>query len=222
MKNKALFKDLIKGTLKDKTILRILMNNRLRNMQELNGKILDLGSGTIRPSYHNFLKISKNSQIVSVDVSDERKPDIYANLEQPFPLKEEEFDYALCFNLLEHIFNYKNLISETHRILKNGGKLIGAVPFLTSIHADPDDYFRYTESALKKIFREAGFRDIQIEALGYGPFVVGYYTIAFLIPKFLRSVFMFPAILLDKIIAKLKKIHGKEKYVLVYYFECKK
>jgi SAM-dependent methyltransferase len=222
MKNKVLFKDLIKGTLKDKTILRILMNNRLRNVQELDGKILDLGSGIIRSSYHNFLKISKNSQIVSVDVSDERKPDIYADLEQKFPFNDKEFDYALCFNLLEHIFDYKNLVGEACRVLKNGGKLIGAVPFLTGVHADPNDYFRYTKSALERIFKASGFEDVQIEALGYGPFVVGYYTISFLIPRFLRPVFMFPAIILDKIIAKLKKIHGKNKYVLIYYFECKK
>jgi len=222
MKNKALFKDLIKGTLKDKTILRVLMNNKLRRVQELDGKILDLGSGTIRPSYYNFLKINKNAEIISIDVFDERRPDIYADLEQSFPLKEKEFDYALCFNLLEHIFNYNNLVCESFRVLKNNGKLIGAVPFLASVHADPNDYFRYTKSALKRIFEKAGFSDIKIEALGYGPFVVGYYTTAFLIPRFLRPIFMFSAIILDKIIAKLKKIHNKEKYVLVYYFECKK
>lgn len=221
MKNK-LFKDLIKGTLKDKTILRILMNNRLRKVQELDGKILDLGSGIVRPSYHDFLKISKSSKIVSVDVSGERKPDVYADLEQRFPFNDEEFDYALCFNLLEHIFDYRNLIGEAHRVLKQGGRLIGAVPFLASVHADPNDYFRYTKSALERIFKAFGFAETRIEALGYGPFVVGYYTVSFLIPSFLRPVFMFPAILLDKIVAKIKKIHNKDKYVLTYYFECKK
>lgn len=217
-----MFKDLIIGTLKDKTILRILMNNRLRRVQELDGRILDLGSGTIRPSYHDFLKISKDSKIISVDVSDERKPDVYADLEQRFPFDDGEFDYALCFNLLEHIFDYKNLIGEVYRVLKQGGRLIGAVPFLASVHADPNDYFRYTKSALEKIFRAAGFEDARIEALGYGPFVVGYYTISFSIPRFLRPIFMFPAILLDKVIAKIKKIHNKDKYVLTYYFEYKK
>jgi len=224
MKNKIKipFRDIIKGTFKDKTILRILMNNRARITQELNGKILDLGSGTVKPSYYEFLRINENAEIISVDISDERKPSVKADLEGLFPFEDKEFSYVLCFNLLEHIFNYQNLINESYRVLQNNGKLIGAVPFLSSIHADPNDYFRYTQSSLSRIFNEIGFRDIKIEALGYGPFVMGCYTTAFLFPRFLRIFLLFPAIFLDKIIAKLKKIHGKEKYVLVYYFECKK
>jgi hypothetical protein len=123
---------------------------------------------------------------------------------------------------MEHIYNYKNLINESYRVLQNDGKFIGAVPFLSSVHADPNDYFRYTRSALNKISNEVGFRDIKIEALGYGPFVVNYYTTAFLFPKFLRIFLLISAILLDKIVFRLKKIHGKEKYVLIYYFECEK
>lgn len=221
MKNKIqLFKDIISGTFKDKTILRILMNNRIRLTQALNGKILDLGSGTIKPSYYEFLKIDESAEIISVDISDERKPSVKTDLEKPFSFKDGEFNYVLCFNLMEHIYNYKNLINESYRVLQNDGKFIGAVPFLGSVHGDPDDYFRYTESALNNIFQEAGFKDIKIEALGYGPFAICYYMTEFLLPKFLRPIFVFPVIFLDKIIAKLNKRHGKDKYVLMYYFEC--
>lgn len=219
---KNLFKDLIKGTLKGKTILRILMNNRIRKIQKLKGRILDLGSGTIRPSYYEFLKISKDAEIISTEISDKRKPDIKADLEKPFPFKDKEFNHVLCFNLLEHIFNYRNVVSESFRILKSNGKLIGAVPFLASVHGDPNDYFRYTKSTLKKIFKQAGFKEIKIEPLGYGPFAVSYYTIAFLFPRLIQIILLFPAIFLDKIIVKLNRIHGKEKYVLMYYFECRK
>ncbi len=217
-----LFKDLIKETLKGKSILRILMNNRIRENQKLKGRILDLGSGTIQSSYYRFLRIDKYSKIISIEISDERKPDIKADLEKPFPFKDKEFNYVLCFNLLEHIFNYRSLVNESFRILKNNGEFIGAVPFLISVHPDPDDYFRYTKSSLEKLFKEAGFQKITIESLGYGPFVISYYAIAFLFPKFLRIFLLFPAILLDKLIVKLNKKHGKEKYVLIYYFECRK
>lgn len=219
---KNLFKDLIKGTLKGKTILRILMNNRIRKAQRLKGRILDLGSGTIRPSYYEFFKISKDAEIVSTEISDKRKPDIKADLEKPFPFKDKEFNYVFCFNLLEHVFNYRNVVRESFRILKSNGKLIGAVPFLASVHGDPDDYFRYTKSTLKKIFKQAGFKEVKIEPLGYGPFAASYYTIAFLFPRLIQIILLFPAIFLDKIIVKLNKIHGKEKYVLIYYFECRK
>lgn len=219
---KGMFKDLIKETFRGKSLPRILINNRMKKTEPIKGRILDLASGTKRPSYYRFLQVDKKSEITSVDISDERKPDIKADLEKPFPFQDKGFDYVFCFNLLEHIFNYRNLISESCRVLKENGKLIGTVPFLGSVHGDPDDYFRYTESTLEKLFQEAGFSETKIEALGYGPFVVGYYMVAFLIPRFLRIALLFPAILLDKIIFKLNKRHGKDKYVLMYYFECKK
>ena len=43
-----------------------------------------------------------------------------------------------------------------------------ATPFLFHIHGSPSDYFRYTGSALEKIVRESGFREVQVEALGFG------------------------------------------------------
>lgn len=219
---KNLFKDLIKETLRGKSLPRILINNRMKKTPKIRGRILDLASGKIRPSYYRFLDIDKKAEIVSIDISDERKPDIKADLEGLFPFGDKKFDNVFCFNLLEHIFNYENLTGESFRVLKDNGKFIGTVPFLGSVHGDPDDYFRYTESTLRRIFREAGFKDAKIEALGYGPFVVGYYMIAFLFPKLIRIPLLFLAVFLDKIIIKLNKRHGREKYVLMYYFECKK
>lgn len=219
---KNLFKDLIKETLRGKSLPRILINNRMKKAPKIKGRILDLASGKIRPSYYRFLDVDKNAEIVSIDISDERKPDIKADLEELFPFKDKKFDNVFCFNLLEHIFNYENLTGESFRVLKDNGKFIGTVPFLGSVHNDPDDYFRYTESTLKRIFKQAGFKEIKIEALGYGPFAVGYYMIAFLFPKLIRIPLLFLAIFLDRIIIKLNKRHGREKYVLMYYFECKK
>lgn len=217
-----IFKDFFKETLRGKSLPRILINDRMRKTEPIKGRILDLASGTKKPSYYRFLKVDDASDIISVDISDERKPEIKADLEKPFPFPEKEFDYVFCFNLLEHIYNHSNLINEAHRVLKEGGKLIGTVPFLGSVHGDPDDYFRYTKSALNNIFKQAGFQNIKIEALGYGPFAVCYYMTEFLLPKFLRPIFVFPTILLDKIVLKLNKKHGKDKYVLMYYFECVK
>jgi len=217
-----MFKDIIKETLRGKSLPRILINDRMKKTDSIKGRILDLASGTKRPSYYRFLKVDKNSDIISVDISDERKPDIKADLEKPFPFKDKDFDYVFCFNLLEHIYNYQNVIGEASRALKDNGKLIGTVPFLGSVHGDPDDYFRYTKSTLTRLFQNAGFKDIKIEALGYGPFAISYYMTEFLLPRFLRPIFVFPAIALDKIIFKLNQRHGKEKYVLMYYFECKK
>ena len=75
---------------------------------------------------------------------------------------------------------------------------------------------------MQRVFRGAGFRNINIEAVGYGPFAVNYYMIASAFPKIIRVPLLFSAILMDKIVIKFKKQHNKDKYVLMYYFECKK
>ena len=217
-----LFKDLIRETFRGKTLPRILTNNRMRKTKEVGGSILDLASGNQRPSYYRFLKIDKEAKITSVDISDERSPDIRADLEKPFPFKDAEFDNIFCFNMLEHVFNYSNVINESARVIKDNGRMVGTVPFLGSVHGDPDDYFRYTKSTLKRVFKKAGFKEIKIEAIGQGPFAVNYYLAEPFISKYLKIFFLFPALFLDKIIYKLNKNHGRSKYVLMYYFECVK
>ena len=47
-----------------------------------------------------------------------------------------EFDYVLSFDVLEHVPSYRNALSEFHRVLKPGGKLILTAPFVCSYPAN--------------------------------------------------------------------------------------
>ncbi len=200
----SLFKNLIIETLRGKTIWRILFNFELKNFK-IGGEILDIGAGNERSSYFRFFQLMPEHKITTIDITNERKPDIIADLEKGFPMADNKFDYVLCFNLLEHIYGHQKVVNECFRILKSGGVLLGTVPFIMHYHADPSDYFRYTHQALKKIFQTAGFSDIKIKALGYGPFIAGFSQIEYLLPGFIK-IFIIPLlILLDKIIIKIKK-----------------
>ena len=183
---------------------------------KVNGKILDLGAGRNRPSYYRFLDIENRSEIVTVDISAEKNPDVVADLEGPFPFRSESFDCIFAFNLLEHIYDYENLLNEAYRVLKNGGYMYGVVPFLVNVHGDPHDYFRYTETALSKMLNEVGFWDINTKALGFGPFTAAYSQIQSYIPQILRIPFIFLGIVIDRII----KSHGC--FPLAYLFICEK
>ena len=151
-----------------------------------------------------------------------KKSDLKIDLEKPLPIKENEFDYVLCFSLLEHIFNYKLLIGESRRVLKENGKLIGFVPFLKDIHPDPNDYFRYTYSTLRKLFKETGFKEIKVEAIGCGPFSASYSLIAFIFPRFIKFIIVAIVIMMDNLLITIKKKLNKNQYPLGYYFECQK
>ena len=72
------------------------------------------------------------------------------DLEKNIDLPDNSFDTVILFNVLEHIKNYKNLLSEINRILKKDGKLELFVPFMHRYHEDPKDIFRPTHFYLDK------------------------------------------------------------------------
>ncbi|MFH1225825.1 MAG: methyltransferase domain-containing protein [bacterium] len=212
--------NLLAETLRGKTIWRSLFNFELKKIK-VAGEILDIGAGNERSSYFRFLQLAENHKITAIDITNERKPDIIADLEEGIPTEADKFDYVMCFNLLEHIYGHQRVVNECFRVLKSGGVLLGTVPFIMHYHADPSDYFRYTHQALARIFQTAGFSEIKIKALGYGPFVAGFSQIEYLIPGFLKILIIPFLILLDKVLMKIKK-HYRENYALGYLFTIKK
>jgi SAM-dependent methyltransferase len=220
--NKSLLKDILVETWRGKNMDRLLLNNALRSI-ELSGDILDLGSGGTKASYHRFIKFIKSYKITHTDLyKNIDQPDILKiNLEEKFNINNNNFDAVMCFNVLEHIYNYQNVIAETHRILKPGGIFVGSVPFLINYHADPNDYWRYTWQALEKIFVKNNFKIIDIKVLSLGPLTAAFSQMDYIIPKFLRPFCYYINLYLDNIILKLKK-NFKHRYVLGYLFVCKK
>ena len=109
-------------------------------------KILDVGSGG--SSYERFFP-----NRLSVDIDPERRPDIVADA-QNLPFQNEEFDFVLCTEMLEHTENPFAVEKELHRVLKVGGTLLLTTRFVYPLHDTPHDYWRFTKYGLLKIFRE--------------------------------------------------------------------
>lgn len=208
----------IKEIWRGKDLYRILMNEECRKY-ELKGNVLDLGSGQSQASYHRFFKKSDDLKIKNLDLSFEKQTGKFINLEKDkLPFNNNEIDMELVFNLLEHIYNYKFLILEMRRVLKNGGKIFGAVPFLIGYHPDTHDYWRYTHEALKRIFSEAGFNKITVKTIGRGPFSVCFSQKEILMPRVCKIICLPIILALDWMFLKLKPRINKEKFVLGYFF----
>jgi hypothetical protein len=58
----------------------------------------------------------------------------------------------------------KIAINNIYKLLKTNGECIITVPYFYPIHGDPDDYYRYSASALKHLCRE--FKEIKIISRG--------------------------------------------------------
>lgn len=219
------YKTIFIETLKGKSLNRTVQNLALSDVT-ISGEVVDLGSKTKKSSYYRFLKLKPNTNILFTDLFSQDDGILKIDLEKQFPLKNDSKDFLLLNNVLEHLFNYQTCIQECHRILKKDGYLIGVVPFTHPFHPDPDDYFRYTSSSLKRLFKEAGFTEIQIKPLGFGPISTGVAQFSHITGiKILGALICITSILIDNFLNKIfKKTSATRKanFALSYLFLCKK
>lgn len=159
-----LYREMARG----KSLTRVLMNRACRRVA-LAGSGLDLGAGTGAASYHRYFQKAPDTRIEALDLFPRPGEVEAVNLEGRLPLDDASQDFLLLMNVLEHLYNYRQCLSECLRILRPGGRLIGAVPFLHRVHPDPDDFFRYTHSALQRSLSDTGFTRVEVEPLGVGP-----------------------------------------------------
>lgn len=214
----------IKELWRGKDLYRMLMNAECVNY-ELHGTVLDVGSGVNLASYHRFFKKAADVKIISLDIAGDVSGEAHharIDLEHDvLPYADASIDSVIAFNILEHIYDHAFLISEIKRVLRPGGRVIGAVPFLVGYHPDPHDYWRYTSESLRRIFVERGFRDIHIEAFGYGPFAAGYAQIELLLPRILK-IFILPCVLfLDRVFLAARPGFDRQKFALGSFFSLR-
>jgi SAM-dependent methyltransferase len=204
-----------------KTLWREMLYKELAAL-ELNGEILDLG-GSRKSSYHELLKGNHKIHVANMD--EDQGAELNFDLEQKFPLEDLMFDNLMCINVLEHIFDYQNVLSESHRILRQDGALVLAVPFLIQVHPSPRDHWRFSKETLYKIFEQAGFKDVEIQTIGTGVFGATYQLKHNLYrTSLIQTTFKWSAKALDKVLSLIKKdsVFSKKYYPLGYLVVAKK
>jgi SAM-dependent methyltransferase len=123
-------------------------------------RILDVGAGR-----GDFAAILQNHTSLALDVYPYPEVDLVCDLTRVLPLRAESFDALVLMNVLEHVYNTHALLAALTTLLKPGGVLIMAVPFMVKIHQAPVDFVRYTHYALQRLGEEYG---LSVETLeGY-------------------------------------------------------
>ncbi|HWQ34254.1 MAG TPA: class I SAM-dependent methyltransferase [Blastocatellia bacterium] len=140
-------------------------------------RILDAGCGTGR----NLKSvISAGSRAVGLDFSHgmlkvaqrrlPRVPLLRADLQRQFPFQRECFDAVLCALIGEHLDDLRTTFSETHAVLRRGGRFVFSVyhPELAAagkeanFQRDGIEYrlgaVRYTVDDYLNLLEDAGFR----------------------------------------------------------------
>jgi SAM-dependent methyltransferase len=128
------------------------------------GNIYDLGCG--EKPFEDFME-QYATKYIGVDWSDtyhNLKADIVADLNNKFPINSDVADTIISISVMEHLSDPQIFLNESYRILKKDGYIILEVPWQWWLHEEPYDYYRYTPYSLTKMFEEAGYKDIKIEA----------------------------------------------------------
>ncbi len=182
----------------------------------LEGSILDIG-GSTRSGYHELIK--GEHIITTANIDPQSGCDLIFDIENKFPIGDNTYDHVISLNVLEHIYNFQNAFKESLRVLKPGGTLVCSTPFMFHVHESPDDYFRYTKSALEKILTESGFAEVKIEEIGFGLFSLIFQTIELGIPFIpLKYILKRVSIFFDKALLSFVKYQGLRRRIPLGYF----
>lgn len=145
-------------------------------------KILNVGCGT----GGTLPVLEKYGNVTNVDVSPEaikymRKNGYKVIKVQDFllPFKDREFDVVVAFDVLEHIKEHEEALSEWSRVLKKNGAILFTVPAYQWLWSDHDVSLHHHRRYTKKLIRRIKPASVSINRSSYFisfslPMVVGF------------------------------------------------
>src|SRR3989338_11212902 len=157
------------GKAKDK-ILRKYCSNIMGK------KVLEIGSGKAISGKHIYSVADffekRDNKVTKSDIDPAYKHKII-DITKKIPGK---YDAIICFNVLEHVFDFQKGVRQLHKSLSKNGKLIVLVPAFYPLHDEPHDYWRFTEHSLRKLF--SIFKKVSIEHFGIRQYPFSYFVAA--------------------------------------------
>lgn len=142
--------------------------NRIFSEQK---NIVDIGGGLriskkqgnrYDKSHQWILPLARKVDYKIMDPVPDYEPDIIGDI-HALPFADNSVDAIICMAVLEHVEDPVKACHEIFRALKPGGYAFVYVPFLYYYHAEKGyykDYWRFTEDALKLMFKEFSQREI--------------------------------------------------------------
>lgn len=123
----------------------------------LTGKLMDYGCGS-KP-YERLFSVTNYIGIDMINSAYEKQSDKidYFLKEGKIPFDNNHFDSVLCTEVLEHVFNIDETLTEINRVLKPGGKILITIPFIWEEHEMPYDFARYSSLGIESILHRHNF-----------------------------------------------------------------
>jgi SAM-dependent methyltransferase len=132
--------------------------------QYVRGRFIDLGCGDL--PFRDEL-IDRVTHYDSLDIFPQTEKVTYVtDIQDMAVVLGETYDSAICLEVLEHVPDPFRATREIYRILTPSAVLILSVPHLSRLHAEPNDYYRYTRHGLRYLLEQAGFEILELRQRG--------------------------------------------------------
>jgi len=144
----------------------------------IKGNVIELGSGEgygirlLAPSADRYLAIDKFEPVLEASGNIEFRQMLLPSLAG---IPDDSFDVAITLQVIEHIKNDKEFVSEIHRVLKKGGKLVVSTPNrLMSLTRNPWHVREYTGKQLSALL-SGKFQEVTLKGVFGDDKVMAYY-----------------------------------------------
>lgn len=142
--------------------------------EEVTGKrIIEVGSSNVNGSLRTLIEFWRPTKYVGVDIKKGPGVDVICNAENIVEkFRKESFDIVVSTELLEHVRNWRKVISNIKNICKVGGIiLITTRSYGMGGHAYPYDFWRYEIEDMKEIFSDCKTLSLERDYSAPGVFV---------------------------------------------------
>lgn len=142
-----------------------------KSVPYIKGVCLDIGAG--KSPYKKYVLASVDKYI-AVD-REKTHGHIFGKKKEGFidadikmmPFEDASADSVLLTQVLEHVDDPVEALSEITRVLKRDGTLVVSAPFIYHGHCAPYDYFRFSEFGLKELLGRFNYEIIEFHRQGY-------------------------------------------------------
>lgn len=144
---------------------RRLLDSDLESIRYVfRGSVLEIGCGSLGRRGRFQVPEEGVDSWISVDLQNSLRPTVQGDSEY-LPFKSEQFDCVVCLEVLEYVSSPEATLVELARVLKRGGVLVLACPFLHRADT-PTDRWRFTEHGLRRMIDGTGMNLDQIKSQG--------------------------------------------------------
>lgn len=145
-------------------ICRLLEDAVRAEAPRARGRLLDVGCGH-RP-YEPYFRpyVDRYVGLEFPVTSGVRKGDVHGS-SLALPFADASFDTVVSFQVLEHVTDPQDMISECVRVLRPGGRLVVTANFQWGLHEEPHDYFRFSRYGFELLLQRAGGADVTVRPM---------------------------------------------------------